>query len=1218
MTIVVDDLIFLKSERMTQNDDGGGRMTASVIQSGQVGEVFSRLSDVDRAAGSFDVAKVYGSVGSDTDDAYLDAGVVILKGPDDANITSVVFSTGDFYDERAAIVAQIEQSIVRGARWPGWLWGIHLKGMRAVTLWQRPETELPAVGARVFIAAYSSGAEQYSQYLWVTQVTDVLRTIIDGSGAFQVRQITLELAEPLDNPYTGIEPSRYDPTVSALAALIYDTRYNADAVALAGIQPTVAEATTSDFSIQVESLYVPIIPTALSETILADVTPGGDSPALIGSNDAVINFTTTLNCINPTATLYLGTAFYPGTLSIVVGAATITDDNGVARLGGVEIGTADYANGLIRWNASCPAYGTASKTVSFRPAGRPLTVVESAAVPVTVENRGYAWAITLSPIPAPRTLGIAYQVNGKWYVLRDQGGGALAGTDSAYGAGTLSFGTGTASWTAGALPDVGSQILYFWSVPTRFFSHGGAAVDAPVIRGQLAHGGIAPNTVSISWTVSGTTYTSSDIAGDGLLNGSGHGDGRLTYSTGEWWLRPTILPPKGTVFTISYQYGDPITETFTDPAADGGGLITLNLAHTNLLPRSISLHVPVTAAGFAAQANLPAGMIEGDAALETVNVVAEDDGAGSIGGLWVMGTTSAVGGAAYTAGWVSFNNQVTVGLKKPVYAQTLAGYQTQTDGSVTPVYHTVQTGWVSFAGVASFVSGTITVQYRTDNSNTSVTEEFTLDQIEFDLTRGYSEQIVLGATAFKIGTSRYVETAGAIYRDPAPDTGAGTLCGTLENSTGRVRLSSWPSGGANAVTIQSLLTTASFRPIEEVVFRTPISPISPGTWQIRGTTLDGTTISKTVPESGVLEDADCTIHADFPRGVMRARFGAWKVDSALSAVEKAEPWYSVDARVDFAGTLKIFKPKLLAAGSVFYSARAITTLPPDSALLGINAARLPPDGKALIYRVGMLALAHHTATMTESSLSPTQDIDCGRVRLYHVEIEDANELLLDPSQYTVNRETGHVVMSPTLDLTGYTAPYSLRHTVADLGRLVSTDINGLLTFNKQLSHDYPAGESFVSGVLYCGTLQARVSNLFEQASWDGVWSDALRGSAPLAQYSDALYPIAVTNAGAYPDRFLIKFTSATAFQVIGEQLGLIAVGDVNTDCAPVNSLTSKVYFTIDQRGWGSGWATGNCLRFNLVGAAYPADVIRAVQPSQPTGQKDNIRLLMIGNPDQDA
>lgn len=206
-------------------------------------------------------------------------------------------------------------------------------------------------------------------------------------------------------------------------------------------------------------------------------------------------------------------------------------------------------------------------------------------------------------------------------------------------------------------------------------------------------------------------------------------------------------------------------------------------------------------------------------------------------------------------------------------------------------------------------------------------------------------------------------------------------------------------------------------------------------------------------------------------------------------------------------------------------------------------------------------------------------------------------------------------MASDLNLTGYSGPYVFSHTVADLTVIADADLSGRITLAKALSHDYPADESRLSGVLYTGTLQARVTALFAQSAWTGVWQDTVIGDPPLAQYNDTLYPILVTNEGAYSDRILVKFTGSTAFQVIGEKLGFIATGTINEDCTPVNSLTGNPYFTLQYEGWGSGWATGNCLRFNLVGAAYPVDLIRAIQPSNPTGQDDSVELLFIGNID---
>ena len=37
------------------------------------------------------------------------------------------------------------------------------------------------------------------------------------------------------------------------------------------------------------------------------------------------------------------------------------------------------------------------------------------------------------------------------------------------------------------------------------------------------------------------------------------------------------------------------------------------------------------------------------------------------------------------------------------------------------------------------------------------------------------------------------------------------------------------------------------------------------------------------------------------------------------------------------------------------------------------------------------------------------------------------------------------------------------------------------------------------------------------------------------------------------------------------------------------------YFRLPALGWGNGWATGNVLRFNTIGAQFPVWVVRTVQ-----------------------
>ncbi|MCB1824224.1 MAG: hypothetical protein KDJ54_06415 [Candidatus Competibacteraceae bacterium] len=1207
MTITVADLKIFQSERMADNADGGGRMTANAVVSGAENQIFDDVTDVDRAAGDVSIRKVFAAVTSANTDKYLDAGVCVFSRPADPAVSVAAFSTGDFYDERDDLRARLEQTISRGARWHGWLWGQHLEGQRAVVLWQRVEAELPAVGFRLELVAKAGTVEQYTQFLWITRVQNELRNIYEGGTTYQVREVTCEIAEPLTEDYLGSDPSKNDPSVSTLTALLYETRYNAEAVPLFGVMPTTALAETGDFSVSVDDLYLPIIPTSLTETALPDVNPAGDSPTLVAGNASTINFSTTTQSIKPSVALYCGTGIYPGTLSIAVSGSTITDDNGKAMLATTHIGDVDYGNGIVTWNDACPDYSTASKTVTFTPASRPLQVSESAAQIVTAENQGFVWAFTLSPVPSPGSLRVSYRVANKWYVISDQGGGQIKGADSSYGSGQLNFSTGTVTWTAGGIPDVNSEIIYAWTTPALYTPRGGAAVDAPVIRGQTEHGGLAPNSVTLEWDGDNPGSLADD--GVGNLTGSG-GVGAVNYATGAWWVRPTYLPVKGLEFTITYDWGAPIEETFAHPLREPNAHLALALANTNLKPGAVEVEWNVLILDYDVISEQPAEL-QLFRAIDPIKTI-RDDGAGA---LPISGGTD--GAINYTAGTLDFLPDVTVSIPEADYSVVQIGTSAESGGT-KPVYRNSFVGFVYKNAGAVYpddTSGYVKVRYRVVGGDTSASEVVAFNQAEFDVTKGYAETCVPGSLRFTLSGSAFVEANGLIVRDPLPDTGAGTTAGTIDPVSGRVRLSSWIAG-ANTLSLTSLLTSMDVRPVEEVVFRTPVAPIKSGTLQFRYTTLTGVAKSKVVDGSGLLEDSDCMIRVDYPLGIVRVRFGLWKVDADLTPEQKAEPWYDADARVDFGGTLKIWFPKPALDGTMLYNAVAQTTIPPDSTLLGLNAARLPPDGKALIFNAGRLVLVHHSDAIAQGSLSPTQVIDCGRVRLYRVAIEDAGGQRLPASFFTVDRELGTVTMSPALDLTGYTSPYAIIHTVADLARLTAVDINGTLSLNKPLSHDYPADDSRVSGVLFAGTLQARVSTLFAQSTWTSVWSDALIGSEPLAQYNDAQWPIVVSNLGAYPDRILVQFTSATAFNVIGENLGLIGTGTTSVDCAPVNSLTGQPYFTIPYQGWGAGWATGNCLRFNLIGAAYPVDLIRAVQPSEPTGQDpDSVELLLIGNVD---
>lgn len=262
------------------------------------------------------------------------------------------------------------------------------------------------------------------------------------------------------------------------------------------------------------------------------------------------------------------------------------------------------------------------------------------------------------------------------------------------------------------------------------------------------------------------------------------------------------------------------------------------------------------------------------------------------------------GTISYVLKSATFIPRATIPAKFPQYKKEKIGSVSTVgdDGMITTkdTFREVLTGFET--GLINYsypnAGGTVTASYfPLGETGTEATETVTVDALTFDVTVGYAEQITRGSLRFTLGGATFVDMAGALYRDPSPETGAGTIAGSLDPTTGTVRLTSWVGGGANTLALQSLLTQIGVQPVDAVTFRIPASPVKPGTLQLRWNDLTGTARNKTIPETGILTDNDCTILCDYTRGVVHARFGRWYIVDNLTDEQKLESWYSDDAIV---------------------------------------------------------------------------------------------------------------------------------------------------------------------------------------------------------------------------------------------------------------------------------------------------------------------------------
>ncbi len=563
MPILTGDVKLVASQVMDDVVEGGGAPTATVIVDGASNSLFNDISEMDRAGGRVNLRKVFASIQTDDTDTYLGGNVVVADPPGDPRVAVTIFSTGQVFDRRTQARDRIEAYLNKGSLWNGFLLENHIAGQRSLQLFQRPGAALPTIGKTLFLAMNEGLANEYAQYVRVTRVASETRTFSYGSGGgivdYEAVVVTCDLSDALRYDFPGSPPERLF-TVATGKTRTRDTVV-ADAAKYCGVVKTTQPIAIGDVAASVSGVFTQLVPSAQTETPLLDLTAGGTAEALVESDNGTVSYTTSL-AFNASTVLSVGNAIQPGSLSISVSGATLLDNGGDLLSGATVVGTVNYGRGLVALASSAPTY-TGSKTITFRPGAAPIRVADTAGVRVDIENRSYNYILTIVPSPAPDTLQVSYRAQGQWYDLRDNGAGVLKGASPEYGVGTVSYSTGTVAVTLGALPDVGSEILYAWGSKANYFNRAASTIAPPAATFQLANTGITPHSVSITWN-DGSARTATD---NGAGQITGHALGTINYQTGLIEIAPGALPAGGQTYAVAYTWAAaPSTSTPTTTA----------------------------------------------------------------------------------------------------------------------------------------------------------------------------------------------------------------------------------------------------------------------------------------------------------------------------------------------------------------------------------------------------------------------------------------------------------------------------------------------------------------------------------------------------------------------------------------------------------------------------------------------------------------------------
>ncbi len=1187
MAIAQTDVKILKSQRLTDEADGGGRATGEAVEDGQINNLFADISRMDRVVGDVSLRKVFAGVMTATADAYLGAHGIVTQAPADPRVSVLLFDTQSQTDERADARDLIESYMAAASAAPFELLGTQLAGQRAIVCVQREEQRIPEIG-EVYQLAGGNG----SQYVRLTAVEYRSEQFTYEYTAgnfmnFTRRRLDLSISAPLLYRFPGGQVTPAGTTASALdgqlKAQVLATQI-ADAARYYGISRLAEAVSAGALSLRVQSVYSQLVPSTTKESALVDLLGGYQRQVYLAAGPArTLNLTVAAGAVAGESRTFLGTGCAPGSLSLTVNGGTFADD----RKGGLRYvsgsnwlsgGRIDYQTGeltLIRTGSSW----TGSASATYQPGAAATGDTVTGELAITLGNRGYVYTLNLSQaVPRQGTLSVSFMALGKWYELRDHGDGLLTGE----GAGNINFASGSVSLTLGALPDVGSALIYSYvsaadnAVTQRA---GGSVVPRLEIRHSLGEG-VTPGSLTISYPVGGTTRTLSDD-GHGVLTGTG-GSGRVHYASG---MLTVLLEttPSGAV-SCAYERGSVNVDSLA-VTSDGSGMATFTLPGAPLEPGSVraqwltTRRQPAPALNWdATQAGNSLPVYDGyrDMAQE-----ANDDGSGA----WQDGRPGSID---YATGVCTL--QVAALYDYPEYTYTDRISDNRGRREPVLVTTTVQ--------MREAFAGTLTVTSQEAGTNSSAENSQVQLPLVIHLLPGVAESIIPGSLLFSWGGALYCDRSGILYRDIASATNGGTAVGTVDYAAGTATLTSYPGATAGAVTLLACLTTAVGIAVTAATWRTPGAPLRAGSTQITAVRADtGEIVTATANLNGEIAGGIVHGSVDVATGIVRARFTTDPDDdSGASAVPVI--------------------PLLLR-----YNAVVQTQLPLAADLLGLDPVRLPADGRVPIYREGNVLVIHHTAETVVASPLAGGTVQLARDHQAAIEVVDASGLALRADAYSVDREAGTVTWGNPLVLQDeegnpLSTPLVIRDRVEHMTMCGEVQITGELGISSPLPWDLPAHETMVSSAVVWSDLQSRVHTWFTQQTWSAGapnWTDTPSGNTTTAQYNSLAYPPLITNAGAIDGKWALVFTSATQFQVVEEKLGVISTGNTGSDCAPINPLTGSPYFTIRKEGWGSGWAAGNAVRFNTASALGPLWVIRTVISGQGTVDDDEFSIQVRGD-----
>ena len=540
MPIKKGDIRFGRSARMVDKPEGGGPPSAQLLTSGRSNEIFPDISEETRTVGRVEIYSIFGLLRNTDTAPLLGANVVIAEPPADPHVSVAMLSVEDSFATRADIVKRIEAGRAPGPEFGGYLLENAFASTMGFQIFQRKEMTPPTVGM-TYLLIYNEGqATERRQRVRIKSIEIEIRMCAEFVSnqlyEFEGQIVTCELFDPLTLDFPG-SPATRTYARNATKTIIRSTVYS-DTRLFSSVTRLAAPTQPNDTWLQLESVYVPIVPNSQTEADVVNQRPTAQSQITLATEPRQVQVGTTPHGYRIKITeqnqgklfvLALKQPPAPGTLVIGYWSQgqryTIYDD-GTGRLTGFGGGAVSLLNG----NGSVSLQGApdigSSISVSY---GTSMAFTNRSNQGAQVRAPKYSWIVegdTDDDAIVPGSLSIKYPSGGVIRTVTDNGSGKLSGA----GTGVVDYPSRTVLLDPTYMPDPGAQFVIDCQVDaliTEIIASPGSPDSAGYVLFQTAQASAA-GTLQCTWVTSRQVSTTS---GGKLTTTSATKKTDVTYTT---------------------------------------------------------------------------------------------------------------------------------------------------------------------------------------------------------------------------------------------------------------------------------------------------------------------------------------------------------------------------------------------------------------------------------------------------------------------------------------------------------------------------------------------------------------------------------------------------------------------------------------------------------------------------------------------------------------